>query len=447
VRGFGAVWTVFFIHTSIVFVVIDVTASGTTCSSSVAISDVRFSTDWNRDVLARSLPFYITLFFHNGSVEKIFRKSTASCIFPIRQLSMCLEGFFVRGTNNAPLCARKSSAMARPEANRSYQERMRPMLDDSVAPLIGSSPAMRALRSVIDRLARRDVAVLVQGASGTGKELVARAIHSGSKRFAGPFIDVNCAAITESLCESELFGHVRGAFTGAHRDHAGKFELAHRGTLFLDEIGEMPITLQAKFLRVLSDCTIVKVGGTRPIRIDFRLIAATNQDLEQMITTGQFRDDLYHRLNVCPIIVPPLRERLEDIPELVHHFLLRFIPETDLPVREFSAEVLRFFCKYSWPGNVRELENLVQRLIASSSKEIIELADLPVDFVRKVVIAKSAKIGLLQEAKRDLSYELCRYALAVTNGNHPQAARLLKVDRGNFHRMIKEHGLGGPPKL
>lgn len=242
--------------------------------------------------------------------------------------------------------------------------------------LIGSSPKMVEVFKAIGRVAKQDIAVLIRGETGTGKELVARAIVQHSARCDGPFLAVNCAAITETLLESELFGHEKGAFTGALAMKKGRFELADTGTLFLDEIGEMPVTLQAKLLRVLQEKQFERLGGSRTISVDVRVIAATNRSLEEAVNEGSFRADLYYRLNVVPIILPPLRERREDIPILLDHFLRESNRNNQRDVR-LARPVLQFFQDYDWPGNVREMQNLIERLVIMADREWIEIKSLP----------------------------------------------------------------------
>ncbi|HVV88481.1 MAG TPA: sigma 54-interacting transcriptional regulator, partial [Kofleriaceae bacterium] len=243
--------------------------------------------------------------------------------------------------------------------------------------LIGRSPAALALLDLVARVAPTDATVLLGGESGSGKEMVARAIHRSSRRAQGPCVAVNCAALTESLIESELFGHEKGAFTGATERKVGRFESADKGTLFLDEIGEMPLALQTKLLRVLEERRFERVGGTRPITVDVRLVAATNRDLTDMVRRGTFREDLYYRLSVVATTVPPLRERGEDIPLLAEHFLARMRQQVGRRVVGFRPEAMRLLCAHTWPGNVRELRNAVERAVVLGRGEWIEEADLP----------------------------------------------------------------------
>lgn len=249
--------------------------------------------------------------------------------------------------------------------------------------IIGKSKAMQDVFQVIRKVAPASATVLIEGASGTGKELVANALHFNSPRKDKPFVAVNCSALAETLLESELFGHEKGAFTGAVSMKKGRFEIADKGTLFLDEIGELSAGLQVKLLRVLQERVVERVGGVKPVPVNIRLIAATNKDLKEEVTKGSFREDLFYRLNVVPITLPPLRERLEDIRPLVGHFIAKYSDERNsgMPVSGIDREVERLFYEYDWPGNVRELENVIERAVVMSPEEIIQVSDLPKDFV------------------------------------------------------------------
>ncbi|MCA9676323.1 MAG: sigma-54-dependent Fis family transcriptional regulator, partial [Myxococcales bacterium] len=243
--------------------------------------------------------------------------------------------------------------------------------------LVGDSPEMHAIFEIIDKVADTPSTVLITGESGTGKELVAKALHENSSRRAGPFIKINCAAIPKTLMESELFGYEKGAFTGATSSKPGRFELADGGTLFLDEIGEIPVEMQVKLLRAIQESEFERVGGLKTIKVDVRLITATNRDLEQEIARGNFRDDLYYRLNVVPLQIPPLRKRRSDIPQLVRHIMRKFNERLKKNVGGVSDEALAALAAHPWPGNIRELENVLERTILFSKSERIELADLP----------------------------------------------------------------------
>ncbi len=331
-------------------------------------------------------------------------------------------------------------------------------------PLIGRSLAMQDIYRTLARLMATDLTVTIYGESGTGKELAARALHDYGKRRHGPFIAINMAAIPRELIESELFGHEKGAFTGAGARYAGRFEQADGGTLFLDEIGDMPLEAQTRLLRVLQDGAYTTIGGRAPIRADVRVIAATHRDLRQLVRQGLFREDLYYRLNVVPIRLPPLRERSEDIPELVRHFVARAQDE-GLPGKALTAEAMADLMAYRWPGNVRELENLIQRLSALYSQEVIgrpelraELAELPggmTDFqtpseslggaverhLQEYFLAHQDELpasGLYDRVLREIERPLIELSLAATRGNQIRAARLLGLNRNTLRKKIRD---------
>src|SRR5512136_2843723 len=246
--------------------------------------------------------------------------------------------------------------------------------------IIGKSKSMKEIFKVVKQIADSKSTALIMGESGTGKELISRAIHYNSNRKNHPFVTINCAAIPETLIESELFGHEKGAFTNAIEKKLGRFEVAHQGTLFLDEIGELSLATQAKILRFLEEKEFNRVGGSKTIKVDVRLITATNKDLNQLIKKGNFREDLYYRINVVPIVIPPLRERKEDIPLLIEYFIKKFSEENNKKVKGVSKEALEVMIEYEWPGNIRELENLIERVIALTSKEYIQVEEIPLSF-------------------------------------------------------------------
>ncbi len=311
--------------------------------------------------------------------------------------------------------------------------------------LIGHSDAMRRILELIEKVADSDSTVLIYGESGTGKELVARAIHYRSDRMDKPLVPINCAAIPSDLLESELFGYEKGAFTGAHRTKIGRFEYANGGTLFLDEIGEMSPQLQVKLLRVLQEKSFERLGGVRPIQVDVRIIAATNRDLEKAIEEGKFREDLYYRLSVIPIHIPPLRERKEDIPLLVEHFLEKFNTEKGRSVSGVSPKAMERLMEYSWPGNVRELENLIERLVVLKRTGTIEVEDLPDkikfgparDPLGAIVLPEE---GIrLEETIHRLERELILQALRRTRGVKKEAAELLGMKRTTLIQKMKRN--------
>ena len=315
--------------------------------------------------------------------------------------------------------------------------------------MVGDSYAMQQLRDQVAMAAPTNGRVLIFGENGTGKELVARNVHSMSRRRTGPFVEVNCAAIPEELIESELFGHVRGAFTGAVADRRGKFELAHGGTIFLDEIGDMSLKTQAKVLRVLQEQVVVAVGGSKEIRVDVRVIAATNKDLSGEIRAGRFREDLYFRLNVIPIFVPPLRDRQEDIPLLADHFMAMLAKEYGRRPKAFERDAVTSLTQYGWPGNVRELRNLVERLMIMVPGDRITSRDLsfldsggmaPADAVRP------SAMGPLHDARDQFERDYILRALAQQQGNISRTAEMLGVERSNLYRKMRAFGIAPPRK-
>jgi len=320
-------------------------------------------------------------------------------------------------------------------------------VDVEVTEFIGSSEPMRRVLDQIPRVAATPSTVLITGESGTGKELYARAIHSSSPRADGPFLSVNCGAMPEGLLESELFGHVRGAFTGAVRDHTGVFAQAESGSLFLDEIGEMTLPMQVKLLRVLQERRVRPVGGTREIEVDVRVMAATNRDLERDVTEGRFREDLYYRLNVIQVHLPPLRQRGDDLPELARHFVSRTCTRFGVPEKRLTADALRVLQAYHWPGNVRELENVIERTVALEPTEIISSGSLP-EHLRGAPGGRSfdqislPEEGLdLEEFLDDVRLSLMRQALDKTGGQQKRAAELLRLSYRAFRYHADKLGL------
>jgi transcriptional regulator with GAF, ATPase, and Fis domain len=302
--------------------------------------------------------------------------------------------------------------------------------------MVGESQPMRAVLEFISRVAGRESTVLIWGESGTGKELVARAIHANSSRVDKPFVAINCAAITETLLESELFGHERGAFTGAVSQKKGKLEVADGGTVFLDEIGELAVPLQAKLLRVLQEREFERVGGTRPIKVDIRLIAATNRDLQDAVRSGTFRQDLFYRLNVVSVRMPTLRERKEDIPLLANFFAVRFGEKVKRRVAGISPKARACLLRYEWPGNVRELENAIERAVVLGSTELILPEDLPESIVDQTA-TEGEPVTALHEGLRQAKKELIERAIEQAGGNYTDAAGILGVHPNHLFRLIK----------
>ncbi len=315
--------------------------------------------------------------------------------------------------------------------------------------LIGESPAMTKLKEDIHRVGGTDGRVLISGENGTGKELVARAIHELSVRRSGPFVRMNSAAIPRDLVESEMFGHEKGAFTGATARKLGKFEIADRGTLFLDEIGDMEASAQAKLLRALETGEVERVGGTQPVRFDVRVLAATNKDLKREIAEGRFREDLYYRLAVVPLVVPPLRERGDDVVVLARHFLTHYCQEAGGVVKRFSESALDYLRQHRWPGNVRELRNLIERLSIMVDHDEVDTRDLeplldPIGIDAPDVAPVTNGDGTLKERLETEERRILRDELMRTGWNVSQAARQLGIDRASLHRKIKRFGLSKP---
>jgi len=314
--------------------------------------------------------------------------------------------------------------------------------EGSESSLIAGSGRFKAVLDKARQVARTEADILLEAESGTGKEVLARFIHRSSLRSAGPFVAVNCAAFPEHLLESELFGHVRGAFTGATATKPGKFELAHNGTLLLDEIGEMPMSLQPKLLRVLQEREVDRLGDTRPLKIDVRVIATTNRALRGLIQEGKFRQDLYYRLNVVPIAIPPLREHAEDIPQLIEHFIAKHRPSFRSPAVRFSDELLQRMKNYSWPGNVRELENFVRRALALSPGPLVGLEVLEgIEFPGCLPSRNALEPGL---TLREVERQLLERTLEATGGNRTRTATMLGVSLRTVRNKIREYGL--PPR-
>jgi transcriptional regulator with GAF, ATPase, and Fis domain len=303
--------------------------------------------------------------------------------------------------------------------------------------MVGESEPMREVYQFVSRVAGRESTVLIHGESGTGKELVARAIHSNSGRSDRPFVAINCAAIVDTLLESELFGHEKGAFTGAVGQKKGKLETAEGGTVFLDEVGELAPSLQAKLLRVLQEREFERVGGTRPIKLDIRLITATNVDLNEASRTGKFRQDLYYRLNVVSIKVPPLRERPEDIPMLAAFFTARYSERVKRPVAGISPKARACLLRYPWPGNVRELENAIERAVVLGSTELILPEDLPDSILEETASSSGEPITALHDGIREAKKKLIEQAIEQANGNYTEAAGILGVHPNHLFRLIR----------
>jgi len=311
--------------------------------------------------------------------------------------------------------------------------------------LTGNSSAINALREQIRMVSPTNAWVLISGENGTGKEIVAHIIHRLSARSHKPMVEVNCAAMPEELIESELFGHEKGAFTGATTMKKGKFDLAHEGTIFLDEIGDMSLKAQSKTLRILQEQEFERVGGTKTIRVDVRVVAATNKDLMAEIDRGTFREDLYFRLNVIPIRVPPLRDRVEDIPEMADEFLREFSLKTNMEPKAITQEAVHLLQRYEWPGNVRELKNLIERLMIMTPGHVIEAGDIPPPYNRtpgvKGDLESALSYGTLREARSEFERIYIFSKLKEFSGNISQTAEAIGIERSNLHKKIKTYGL------
>lgn len=308
------------------------------------------------------------------------------------------------------------------------------------AQIIGESEPMQRILTLVEMVAESDVTVLLTGESGTGKEIIARAIHHKSPRAAGPFITLNCGALPENLFESELFGYEKGAFTGATTTKVGRFELADGGTLLLDEIGELSLKSQVDFLRVLETKEFRRLGGTKIVKVDTRIIAATNRNLEEAVKEGAFREDLYYRLNVIPIKLPPLRERSEDIPLLVESFLREFAGQHQRPVKDISKEAMRLLRLYAWPGNIRQLRNVMERLVVTVPEKIIQPEHLPEEIQASKEGVRSMLITL-GTSLQDIEREVIRRTLAEVTNHREKAAKLLGISLRALQYKIKEYGI------
>jgi DNA-binding NtrC family response regulator len=326
--------------------------------------------------------------------------------------------------------------------NRELKQQLRRQF--SMSGIIGQSPAMRQILQKIEQIAPTNASVLVQGESGTGKELVASAIHHHSNRSDGPLVKVNCVALAESLIESELFGHERGAFTGAHRMRRGRFELADHGTLFLDEVGDLSVATQLKLLRAIQEREIERVGGQTPIAVDVRLIAATNRDLEAAMREGKFREELYYRLKVVTLQIPPLRERPDDIPLLLDYFLDLFCKEHSKSIRGFTQTAKQRLCSFPWPGNVRELRNCVESLVVTTRGEEITLQNLP-----PLMVPESSSFSINLPMGRPIDEVERRYilrTLEMLSGNKARTAQMLGISKKTLYRRLHDYGIALDPE-
>jgi DNA-binding NtrC family response regulator len=335
------------------------------------------------------------------------------------------------------LRSRRKQALTKPNASFPWQRG-----------LVGSGRAMEQVSHLIELVAERRCTVLITGETGTGKEVSARAIHEASRRASGQFVAVNCGALPENLLESELFGHVKGAFTGAQQLRVGRFEQAHHGTLFLDEIGDIPLDLQTKLLRVLQERQFERLGSSETINVDVRIIAATNVDLKDLVKRGQFRQDLYYRLNVVPVHMPALRQRINDIPSLVQHFLAKICKDEGIDIKSVSADGMRSLLNRDWPGNVRQLENAVEMAVAmSGERDLLEVQDFPVPDQVAVNLSASPGVGFplslpdqgldFEQTVSQFEWNILRQALHRTRGNKKQAAEMLRLKRTTLSAKVR----------
>jgi two-component system response regulator AtoC len=317
--------------------------------------------------------------------------------------------------------------------------------------VVGRSPRMRAVFDFVRVIADSDSSVLVTGETGTGKEMIANLIHQSSSRRHKPFVPVSCAILSETLIESELFGHERGAFTGAIKDRPGRFELAQGGTIFLDDIDDVPMSMQVKLLRVLQNRTVERLGGTRPIPIDVRVITGSKRSLKEIVAEGRFRDDLFYRLNVIPINLPPLRERREDVPILMDHFIKRYFRQRNDEPRQVAPAVQQAFMRYPWPGNVRELENACERIAQTCTCDTVRVGCVPVSVLfhkyaedqEPIVETHDHPSAIsLDDRLREVESNLISWALKVSSGNKSKAAELLNIKRSTLGDRIKKLSLG-----
>jgi len=377
----------------------------------------------------------------NVRIPIIFLTGHGDIPMSVRAMKSGAIEFFTKPYDPESLLAAVRKAIARPQ-DTPGKRRGSPR--SSPETIIGSSPAMQTVQRRISMVAGSDSTVLILGETGTGKELVARSIHTLSSRSGRPLVSINCAAIQPSLLSSELFGHEKGSFTGALQQRIGRFELADGGTIFLDEIGDLPAETQVALLRVLQEREFQRVGGNQTIRVDVRIVAATNRDLRAAIADGSFRSDLFYRLNVVPIHLPPLRERTHDIPQLVEHFLRMHGGETGTPAREVDAKILDILQRYSWPGNIRELQNVIERWLIGCDAE-----ELPVN---AATISASSVGGVEADAEprpqgtlnfrahvEALERKLIQQALMAVGGNQSEAARRLGLHRGSFVKLLKKY--------
>ena len=378
--------------------------------------------------------------FKNGKVRQrkcVLRRKNGESLHALKNAAVLKDkdGVVVGGVETLTDC---TQLVAKERVITSLRRELG--IEDSFQGIIGRSLPMNQVFDLIESAAQSEAPVVIYGESGTGKELVAAAIHSLGSRAKGPFIKVNCAALNESLLESELFGHVKGAFTGADRTRVGRFEAANRGDIFLDEIGDLPLSTQAKLLRVLQEKEIEKVGDNRPVTVDTRILSATNKDLNRLMEEGCFRDDLYYRIGVIPIYLPPLRERREDIPLLVDAFVNRIRLKTRKPIKSIDKTALRLLASYDWPGNVRELINVLEYAFVLCSGDEIKSEHLPANLTGRPRSLSGRQSNSRTQSSSDEKPRLLE-ALKRTGGNKSEAARILGISRVTLWKRLKAHDI------
>jgi len=351
--------------------------------------------------------------------------------FKIDEIKIAIE----KSINRQKLLVENTSLKRQLQGNNSFDN------------FIGKSEVVVTMKRMAQRVAVSDSTVLIRGESGTGKDLIAKAIHHHSPRCGGPFVTVNCAALPETLLESELFGYKKGAFSGAIKDKDGLFKVANSGTFFLDEVGNTSLAIQVKLLRVLEDKRIVPVGDTQPIEVDVRLIAATNADLEEDVKADRFRADLFYRLNVIPLHIPALRERQEDIPLLIEYFIAKFCDKAKVPVKKISADALNLLMDYHWPGNVRELENTIERAILLNRTVQLELADIPEKLMRKEAISVVNENDPVTPTLESIEKAYIQFIIQQTDGKKSEAAKILGIDSSTLYRKIEKYQLINIPQV
>jgi two-component system response regulator GlrR len=346
-------------------------------------------------------------------------------------------GYLTKPFDDKELKAALEKALAQQRMSREIQ-RLKLLVKElyGLENVAARSPKMQALLEQVARVAESDATICISGETGTGKEVIARVIHCNSKRARGAFIAINCGAIPESLFESELFGHVKGAFTSAHSAKRGLFQMAEGGTLFLDEIGEMPLNLQVKLLRAIQEREVLAVGAERPTKVNVRIITSTNKDLSAAVRAGAFREDLYYRIQVFPITVPPLRERRDDIPLLAQHFLQQSAQRMHKEIRGFLPAAMQKLMLYSWPGNVRELENAIEKVVVLTNQDMITPDLLPAS-----AESTEGQVKPLTEAKEEFERNYLKEVLQITGGNISRAAQIASRYRADFYKLLKKHGL------